>query len=46
MHDGLSFTRAGGDRAPCRAGSHGYRQSYDALTAEQKRLVVKFLNTL
>jgi CxxC motif-containing protein (DUF1111 family) len=45
MHDGLSFTR---EEAIARHGGQaaGVRQSYEALSVEQKRLVLKFLNSL
>ena len=45
MHDGLSFTR---EEAIARHAGQALlvRQSYDALAAEQKRLVLKFLNSL
>jgi CxxC motif-containing protein (DUF1111 family) len=45
MHDGLSFTR---EEAIARHAGQALavRQSYEALAAEQKRLVLKFLNSL
>lgn len=45
MHDGLSFTR---EEAIARHAGQAQtvRQRYDGLTAEQKRLVLKFLNSL
>jgi CxxC motif-containing protein (DUF1111 family) len=45
MHDGLSFTR---EEAIARHGGQalGVRQAYDALSAADKQLVLKFLNSL
>ena len=45
MHDGLSFTR---DEAIARHGGQAstVRAAYDSLTAAQKQLLLKFLNSL
>jgi CxxC motif-containing protein (DUF1111 family) len=45
MHDGLSFTR---EEAIARHGGQALpvKQAFDALNAEQKRLLMKFLNSL